>query len=169
MKSLSYISVLLIILTIVSCKTMSNTTVTTDVNGPTVIQKPVVADLDVQETRVTGTAKAGRSTPEAEVKQLAVADALKKLNADVLIEPRYEVSTTLKETTVIVTGYPATYKNFRPMEAKDTIFIESNVLNSVGADRQKATKNGKTKKIVAWSIGGVLGAVGLFLLSFLFY
>lgn len=148
---------------------MSNTTVATDIKGPTVIQKPVVADLDVKESRVTGSATAKRSITETEIKQMAVYDALKKSNSDVLVEPRYEITTNMKETTVTVTGYPGTYKNFRPMEVQDTMFIDRAALNTVKTDRPKAKKNQRAKRIAAWSVGGVAGAIGLFFLSFLFF
>lgn len=154
---------------ITSCKTTSITTVAADINGPTVIQKPVVADLDVKETRVSGTATVKGSVSVDELKQMAISDALKKSNADVLIEARYEITSSFKQTTVNVSGYPGTYKNFRPMEAQDTMFIQKVGLNTTKVERQKVRKSKRAKKIALWSAGGVLGAVGLFFLSFLFY
>ncbi len=164
-KSFSYLSVFAITLMISSCKTTSNTTVAADIKGPTVIQKPVVVDLEVKEVRVNGTATAKRSTPEAEIKQMAVADALKKANADVLIEARYEITTRFRETTVAVSGFPAVYKNFRPMELQDTIFVQKVGLNTTKAERQIFKKKGRAKRVAAMSAGGIIGVIGLFFLA----
>mgnify|MGYP000441956279 CR=1 FL=1 len=150
-----------------SCKTVTNTTVTSDVEGPTVIQKPVVADLDVKETKVSGTATAKRSVPVEEVKQMAVADALTTSNADVLVEPRYEITKDFRSTTVTVTGYPATYTNFRPMEIQDTMFIDRDRLGTTKA-RREIKGNTRLRKILVWTGAGVVSAAGIFFLTVLF-
>ncbi len=165
LKNASYLSIFAITLMISSCKTTSNTTVAADIKGPTVIQKPVVVDLDVKEVRVTGTATARRSISENEVKQMAVADALDKAKADVLIEARYEITTSFRGTTVTVNGFPAVYKNFRPMELQDTIFVQKVGLNTTKAERQIFKKKGRAKRVAAMSAGGIIGVIGLFFLA----
>ena len=145
-----------------SCKSYSKTTVTTDVLGPTVIQKPVIVDLDVKEIRVSGTATDRRSTPDNELKQAALNDAITKSGADVIVEPRYEIITKGSKSTVNVTGYPATYKNFRPMEVQDSIFINKAQLNS--ATKSNIKRNGKRNKAIGFTLGGIAAAVGIFFL-----
>lgn len=167
-KKYSLLFLIALTLSLGACKMTSQTTVTTDVEGPTVIQKPVVADLEVKEERISGTATAKGSTPLGEMKQMAISDALTKAKADVLVEPRYEVTKSFSKITVNVTGYPATYKNFRSMEAQDTIFIDKTQLSSSNSSHKPMKKNGRKKKIAAWTIGGVAGAVGIFFLTVLF-
>ncbi len=160
LKSLLLLSVGLTFL-LTSCKSYSKTAVSSDIQGPTVIQKPVVADLDVKEKKVSGTATAKGSKRVSELKEMALNDALTKANADVLIEPRYEISTSGNKSTVTVTGYPATYKNFRPMEPADTIFIQKRGLNmDTGAIQpvDKSHKRARNKRVAALSVGSFLGA-----------
>lgn len=150
-------------LLLVSCKTTSNTTVATDIEGPTVIQKPVIADLSVGEKRVTGTAS-GKGTVE-EIKDLAILDAVTKANADVLVEPRFSIEESFNSATVTVTGYPGTYNNFRPMEASDTTFVNEEVLSTIKPDKRTTRRNGrKGGKIAAITGGSVAGVVGLIFL-----
>lgn len=167
-KNVSSLFLFATLLVFSSCKTTSISTVSSDIDGPTVIQKPVVADLEVKEVRVSGTATTKGSMSEDQLKKMAVADALKKSNGDVLIEPRYEITASFRNTTVNVTGYPATYKNFRSMEAQDTIFVNRQGINTTRVERKDVRKNKRAKKIAAWTTGGVVGAVGIFLLAIFF-
>jgi len=125
-----------------------------EVNGLGVIQIPTVATLDVSSTKVTELftvrvkskfmkAAAGgglfskKTVSDAPqfgaleaAQSFAVAKLLTKHNADVLVEPRYsfEVTTAGKKSTynVIVSGYPAIYKNFRPAAPADTAVFKIN-------------------------------------------
>lgn len=100
-----------------------NTAKTKDVNGPGVTHLPVLADLDVRSTKVSASANGLLKPPmvtKESIKKEAIAEALAKVNGDVLIEPFYKIENVGKRYTVTVTGYPATYKNFRMMEEKDT-------------------------------------------------
>ncbi|MFA5782846.1 MAG: hypothetical protein WC868_11330 [Bacteroidales bacterium] len=129
-----------------SCTVLkTSTSKTMDIYGAGVIQKPVLVDLDVKETKVTGTATATmtKSTSLETVKQKAVADALKKTNADVLIEPKFETETSGRRTTATVTGFPATFKNFRSITAEDVPLLQVGVIQK--ADVYEPTKE-KQKK-----------------------
>lgn len=97
----------------------TSTSKTMGIYGSGVIHKPVLVDLDVQQTKVTGTATADKGSSMEEVKQNAVANALKNANADVLIEPTFETETSGGRITAKVTGWPGTYKNFRAITADD--------------------------------------------------
>ncbi|MFT5819778.1 MAG: hypothetical protein ACI8ZM_001003 [Crocinitomix sp.] len=152
-----------------SCRTIKNsTTKENDVAGPTVIQKPVIADLDVKETKVTGTFSGTSNFSMSYAKNMAIADALKSANADVLIEPRFETIKSFRRIDVTVTGYPATYKNFRPMEAADTIFV-----NTVKPTKDiQLFDNGGGRnvgKIALISGGSLVAAGGLFFLWLLLF
>ena len=106
-------------------KTETATTKILYVNGVGIIQNPTIADLDVNGAKVSGRAVAKFGENIEEVKILLVAEVLRKANADVLVEPRYAFETVNNETTISVSGYPATYKNFRPIKEEDLKLIKS--------------------------------------------
>ena len=134
----------------VSCVTISKTESagTRNVVGLGVIQSPTITTLEVSSTKVTelftiraknkikfsfslfGKKGDGMIKDKAlqDVKAHAVAKLLIKHNADVLVEPRYSIETTAtkKSTTYnfIVSGYPGTYKNFRPAVPADTALLK---------------------------------------------
>ena len=112
----------------VSCSTTKKTTSTIrsmDINGPGVIQIPVVVDLEVINTKVNGSYT--MSTQDAQVdylKSKAIAIALQSTKADVLIEPTYEIIEGNGIITVTVTGFPGTYKNFRTISKDDIPLLQ---------------------------------------------
>lgn len=126
-KHLLLITSILFLLILNSCsvsKSKSSTIKTMDVDLTGILQKPLIVDLDVKDTKVTGTAieNIEESTTES-VKQQAVADAVKKANADILVEPMFTIETLGNKITVSVTGFPANYKNFRSFKPEDTLFF----------------------------------------------
>ena len=126
MRKIIYLIVIFAFMT--SCimkKTETATTKTLDINGAGVILKPTIVDLDVNGAKVSGRAVAKFGENIEEVKILLVAEVLRKANADVLVEPRYAFETVNNETTISVSGYPATYKNFRPIKEEDLKLIKS--------------------------------------------
>lgn len=110
-----------------SCSTISHTAKSIGVD--TDIYNLTVADMDVAKEKVSKTAEWKwsplSSVSLGEQKKTAEAQLLKDANADVLVEPRYEVTRRgfMRGGTVTVTGYPATYRNFRPMTQKDAEVI----------------------------------------------
>ena len=114
-----------IVLLLASCAPVKKveTAKTLEIHGPGVLQNPVIADLDVQEQKVRGTAS-GRSAELALVKNMALVNAIRTSNADVLVAPVYEIETKGRRTTVSVAGFPATYKNFRNATAADSTLVE---------------------------------------------
>jgi len=117
---------LLIVTSASSCIPIYNsrtkTAATREIENSTIVHRPVVADLDVKDKKVTGNAGYSKQTLDY-VKNMAIADALKNADADVLIEPQFDIETTNEIIKVEVKGYPATYKNFRNLEAKDSTWI----------------------------------------------
>lgn len=117
-------------------KSVSSTTSTARTLDPETPE--LVADLEVANMKVTGEFKADFGTDEAVNEQMlkdnAVYNALKTMKADVLVAPQYHV---VKETsgrkyyTVTVTGYPAFYRNFRPMPVERITNIELKEINGM--------------------------------------
>lgn len=131
----------------------TNTNKTMDIYGAGVIQKPVLVDLDVKETKVVGTATASQNISVEIVKQEAVTDALKKSNADVLVEPKFETVTSAGKTTATVTGFPATYKNFRPVTADDVKLMDVGITQKASVYEQPKTQPKKG------GVGAIVGTV----------
>jgi len=102
-----------------SCSVLkTNTSKTMEIYGAGVLHRPVIVDLEVSETKVTGNAMLKGLLIDA-VKQNAVTDALRKSGADVLVEPRFEIKYSRGYTSIAVIGFPATYKNFRSIKEED--------------------------------------------------
>jgi hypothetical protein len=89
-------------------------------------QRPTLADLDIKDVKATGTASDKSAIKNVEaIKQEAVANALKSVNADILVEPKFNIEVDNFTTSVIVTGYPGFYKNFRAVKTEDLQVLES--------------------------------------------
>ena len=124
MKKIIYLSAVLF--ATISCTTLkSGTSKTMDIVGPGVIHMPVVADLNVRPTKVSHT-KTFSKTAGATANSDVVRELLKRENADVLVEPSFESTTSGMKTEITVYGFPATYVNFRAIEEKDIKLIEVN-------------------------------------------
>lgn len=106
-----------------SCSTISHTSQTTGVDAR--VYNLTVADLDVADQKVSKTVD-WKWTPLSTVsvesqKKNAEAELCNETGADVVIEPQYEVNRRglFRGGSVTVTGYPAKYRNFRPMTQED--------------------------------------------------
>ncbi|MFH0867245.1 MAG: hypothetical protein V1904_13705 [Bacteroidota bacterium] len=149
MKKLTLLVVLTITIAafLTSCSSFTKVTDVkiTEISGRSVIQKPVLVDLDVKITKVTATSTGilSKGTTVESVKAQAVADAVKQAGADVLVEPIFETTISGKRVTAIVTGFPATYKNFRSITAEDMPLLQTGTTQTV--DVYQAPKT-KTKK-----------------------
>jgi len=142
-----------------SCAVLNtHTSKTLDIYGPGVIQLPTVADLIVLENKVTGIATEHADQPFETVKNLAIVEALKTSNADVLVEPVVESETKNGMIKVTVTGFPATYKNFRSMKAEDVPLVNAGVLHT---PQVVAPTSVQRKKSGAGTVVGVLLGIGL--------
>ncbi len=171
MKKITNLTVLAVISAVVfsSCSIhRTNTVKTMGIVNTGVIQKTVIADLDIQQTKAKGTAsdKTNVLGGIEAIKNEAVKDVLSRSgDADVLIEPNFTVTTKGSVATVEVTGYPARYKSFRNIEEKDTTWLKntSDIHKariydpSEKSDFTKEQPKKKTGWIIAGSIvGGVL-------------
>lgn len=121
-----------LLLSLASCSTVkstTNTAKTLNIYGSGVIQKPVIVELDIKETKVTATTIGKLGSNIAVLKAEAVSLAIKNANCDVLVEPSYTI-VTQKNISVTVTGFPATYKNFRDIKAEDIPLIKAGILQT---------------------------------------
>ena len=119
-----------------------------DINGAGIIHKPVLVDLNVNENKVTVMVNGEKRMPLEIVKQNAVAKALSKEYADVLIGPVFEIETYRKRFNVTVTGWSATYKNFRAMEDSDMSMLQIGFQQKpvvIESYNGRSNKNRKTK------------------------
>lgn len=140
-----------IVLFLVSCNTSKTFTARSQaINNKGVMSRPVVVDLDVKALKVSGEANGTTKDGITELSRLAVKEALAPMNADVLIEPQYEYETSGRDISVKVKGYPATFKNFRPMNNDEyKIYLASDsfrVLQSQIVNNKEIKKGGKKKK-----------------------
>jgi len=164
MKTSFIVTVLLGVLLLASCS--SNKTITSkssDVYGAGVVQYPVVAEMEVSQTKVSGTVvwKGGGASTNT-LKEMAISEAVKSANADVLIEPRFEIDVKGRKRTVTATGFPAKYTSFRNAVLSDTLIAKVGAMQRT-EEVEPATNPKKARRTVAV----VGGAVGAFLLSFL--
>ncbi len=145
-----------------SCSTQRSTTAKRmDIYGSGVIQYPIIAEMDVDSNKITGTADAPSGTSLEIVKNSAVADALKKSNADILIEPTFETITSSGRVQAVVTGFPASYKNFRPATIEDMPLLELGIIQTA---RTYEPISDEKRKSNAGAILGALGGIGLLVL-----
>lgn len=154
---------MLVVVLACSCATISTRTVETmRIYGPGVIHHPVMVDLVVDEIKVSGSVTLASARTDSEGKQLAVAEALKQSGADVLVQPSYFMQNDGSQTTYTVTGFPAKYKNFRPMEPADVPLVQAGVLQKAQvAEPSVQSQPGKGKKGGGgWAAIGALLAVG---------
>jgi uncharacterized lipoprotein YmbA len=141
--------------------TRTSTVKTMDIYGAGVIQKPVIVDLDVKETKVTGTATDHSNVSLETVKQRALVDALKKSNADVLVEPKFDTETTGNKITVTVTAFPATYKNFHPIRQEDVELLKAGVVQKAEVMQPpKTERKGGGAIIIAIALLAAITLIG---------
>lgn len=97
---------------------------------------PTIADLDISSNKITESVTydnkltlidiqnlAGGQTSNniEQLKSMTISKAVKKYNADVIVAPIFDIVTSkdYNTITVSISGYPATYKNFRKVTNED--------------------------------------------------
>lgn len=97
---------------------------------------PTIADLEIASNKITESVSFDNMLTSTDVKRLendqfsknielikslTISKAVKKHNADVIVAPIFDIETSRDYSTITVTvsGYPATYKNFRKMTEND--------------------------------------------------
>ena len=110
----------------------SNSSQTVDVDAIRkdgfVMAKPIVADVKIENRKIEGTATVKNAlylgTAAEAAKNLAVIDAVKKGDADVIVQPIYKVVANSSTTTATVIGFAAKYKDFRPYTDEDKLAFD---------------------------------------------
>jgi hypothetical protein len=99
-----------------------------DVYHTGIYQRPMLVDLVIADTIVTG--RASDTIPNEaslqvltlireRVERMAIKNAVEAAGADLLVRPIYTYSQSGNTITVEVKGYPARYRNFRPIGVND--------------------------------------------------
>lgn len=110
------------VIALASCSTLKNTATHRNFSVTTPYAVPIVADLEVSETRIMYAYVPPRSVKNGgtdNVINTAVREALTANgNADVLVglETQINYNASHKITSIVITGYPAKYKNFRNLD-----------------------------------------------------
>jgi len=122
---------------------MSTSIKTINVGPETVRALPLTADLNVSDQRVRGEAH-GQSDDDERLVREAVARALgqdppKSDAADVLVAMNVYKEASGKSMTVVVTGYPAWYHNFRTVEQGDSAWL---ILTNTGGSAEPVKRGG---------------------------
>lgn len=118
-----------ILLALCSCSTISHTCEYTNVD--TKVVSVTVADMKVQPQRIEHTSnwkwRPFNTISVSHESEKATGELLKEIGADVLVEPQYSVKRRglFRGGSVTVSGYPATYHNFRPMTEADATTIST--------------------------------------------
>ncbi|MCZ8197985.1 MAG: hypothetical protein O9267_10290 [Flavobacterium sp.] len=153
------IALFLATLMLTSCsvgKSSSATAKTLDIYGAGVIHKPTLVDLEVKDTKTSGTSSGKILEKSVDViKHEAVVNALKTFNSDVLIEPKFETETSKGVTTVSVSGFPANYKNFRAIKAEDIPLLQAGITQKA-ATYEPPVVTQKKSKGTGWLVAGVI-------------
>jgi hypothetical protein len=93
-----------------------------------VMAKPIVADVKVEIRKIEGSASVknkdfggSMALAESTAKSLAIMDAVKKGDADVVVQPMYSMTRDMTNTTVSVIGFAGKYKAFRQYTKEDEL------------------------------------------------
>ena len=94
---------------------------------------PTLANMQVAKERVSATCTAAEleGLKKDESREAVVAKALASVNADVLIAPVFSIEKNEegKMAKMTVVGYPATFTSFRPMQPKESPFVNTTEVN----------------------------------------
>ena len=161
-----FLALTAVLISLSSCQVIKTRTAKAiDIQNNGIIQKPTIADLEVKSPKVTGTATSiGKQTIET-VKNNAVSDATKKANCDLLVEPIYETETTAGVTKVTVIGYPATYKNFRPIVEEDIKLIQVGSSKKVNTSENSPIKKRSKIGIIIFGVITGISLISVFMMG----
>lgn len=126
--TLAYFLTFIVLLTS-SCTTTKSRTFDYDylfINKQGIIQRPLITDLDVVKQKVKIT-KTYNNLTLSEAKETIMGEFMQENNCDLIVQPYFSSSTvgTNQRTslTITLTGFPASYKNIRQYEPKDSAYL----------------------------------------------
>lgn len=123
-----------------------------NVTGVGVVNIPTLADLEVSQDKIFEKETVKVESTDVNISDETIENAvnrvlsglLLKRNADVLVQPVTRVETKGRMISIEVSGYPATYKNFRAMTPKDAeLFRNINILHIPQGVVQSVITTGK--------------------------
>lgn len=151
MKGMFLLAVTALLLSCSLQRQTTNTAKTLGIYGAGVIQTPVLTNLKVNPAKINVQYSASGAEGIDYHKSQAIAKAMIENNADVIIEPAYEIVTSGTNVSITVTGYAGTYENFRRLTGADTsLLVEAGIMNynnGPGYTPAPAT----TKKKLKWA------------------
>ena len=140
-----------------------------------IVTKPQIAEINIESRRIEGFAEVKKKdympNPREACTNLALNDATKKGNCDIVVQPKYEIEETGRFISVKVTGFAGTYKKFRELVDADTtafkVYEKVAGITNVkmeGAKSNNIFKNTSGKKRGGTAILGLLALPLLLLL-----
>src|SRR5688572_15109559 len=106
-----------VFLSFCSCSSLRTSSVDVEyISKSGIMTKPMVAEIEVEKKKIQATIMIRKKdylpNPLEAAKNLAIADAIKAANADLLVQPVFNTETKGGTITVTVIGFPAKYKEF---------------------------------------------------------
>lgn len=154
------ILIVVAVISLSACSKFHTSTVRTmDIYGPGVLQKPVVAELNVSETRVQSTITGKKSKGIDNLKQMAVLEAVRQAKADVLVEPSFDITTSGRKVTVTANGFPATYTSFHSIKNDEVELLKSGVVHKAEVYTKQEPGKGRPGRTIAFSLGSAIAVL----------
>jgi hypothetical protein len=92
-----------------------------------VISHPILAEVEIKKTKIEGIyvmRTTDFSINREYGKNMAIADAIQKNNADYLVHPMFDITHKGTKSEIKVHGYPGIYTNFRNITEADTTILK---------------------------------------------
>lgn len=164
---INILPLILVGILITGCATSHKTTSskTMGIYGAGVIQHPIIAEMHVSQRKVSGYASTNRGGSMSSIRNNAVADALEGTGADILVEPVFETTREGNRLTATVTGYPASYVNFRSITHDDIPLLEAGILQRAETvettDSAEVRESSTNRMLASILLIGALIGIGL--------
>lgn len=120
-----------------------------------IVTKPQIADIEVESRKIEGFAEVRKKdyypNPKEACINLALKDATKKGNCDVVVQPMYEIEESGRYINVKVSGFAGSYKKFRAIQDADTsTFIAyGKISKAMNADVAEPKHVNKSRKFIS--------------------
>lgn len=135
-----------------------------------IIQRPLVTDLEVAKEKQK-LSRTYTNVTIGQAKENIMGEFIQQFNCDLIVQPYFTTSTegTSIKTTVEITvnGYPASYKNIRMYEPKDSANFKIRTYVNNEQNRPITNESSdiipKKKRSVGGTVLATLGTIGLVL------
>ncbi|MDG1765642.1 MAG: hypothetical protein P8H98_02515 [Flavobacteriales bacterium] len=130
---------------------------TTNIYGYGVHQLPLVAELEISETRVN-TSITRKNMTLSKMKIEAVEILMDSLSLDMIVEPRFSSTQNGYYTTLKASGYPAKYVNFHTLDTSEVALLEAGILHVIPTKEARNEESTIKSKTGLGVFIGILGA-----------